>query len=69
MLTKIFIVIVMCLILFGLLRGLFFLVREEATQRRTLHALTFRVIASLFLVIFLIAAYYFHWIVPHGVGG
>ena len=69
MLSKIFIIIVMVLVFLALLRGLFFLVSVQGTQRRTLHALTFRVMFSLMILIFLAVAYHFHWLVPHGVGG
>ena len=69
MLSKIFIVIVMGLVLLALMRGLFFLVSDQGTQRRTLHALTFRVMFSLIILIFLAVAYHFHWLVPHDIGG
>ena len=68
MLSKIFIVIVMGLVLAALIRGLFFLVSDQGSRTRTLHALMFRVICSLIILIFLAIAYYFHWLVPHGVG-
>lgn len=67
MLTKILIIFVMLIIIAALGSGLFFLVRDAGTSKRTVKALTWRIALSLSLFIFLFFAFKLHWINPHGV--
>lgn len=67
MLMKLLIVLVMLVILGVLLSSLIFLVKDEGKTERTVKALTWRIILSICLFIFLFVAFYFHWIEPHGV--
>jgi hypothetical protein len=68
MLIKILIVIVMLIILGALVSGLIFLIKDEGKTNRTIKALTWRILLSVSLFIFLLVAFYFHWLSPHGVG-
>lgn len=56
------------LILASLFSGLFFLIRDQGTTKRTVKALTWRVGLSLALFLLLLLGYYFGLIKPHGVG-
>ena len=67
MFTKIFIIIVMLIILGALGSGLVFLVRDDGKSKRTVKALTWRIIISLSLFIFLFIAFSLGWINPHSV--
>ena len=49
----------------SLFSGLFFLVKDESRQRRTLQLLKLRIALSLTLIAFVIAAYLLGWIHPH----
>lgn len=66
MFTKIFILAIMFIILVSLFSGLIYLVRDKGQSKRTVKALTWRIGLSLSLFIFLVIAYAFHWINPHG---
>jgi hypothetical protein len=66
MITKLIIVSIMMIILFALGRGLFFLVRDKGKTERSVKALTWRIILSLSLFVFLFIAFKLHWITPHG---
>lgn len=65
----IIIVLFLVAIVVALFSGVFFLVRDPATNdnRRTLKALTWRVALQVGLILFLILAYFQGWIRPHGV--
>lgn len=67
MLSKIIIISVMLIILFALGSGLFYLVRDAGTTKRTIKALTWRIGLSLTLFLFLLFAFYMGWLKPHGV--
>lgn len=67
MLVKIFIIILMLIIFGSLASGLIFLVRDHGKTKRPVKALTFRIVLSLVLFLFLFLAYNLHWISPHGV--
>jgi len=69
MLPKIIVVLFLLAILVALFSGAVFLLKDTSDKRRTLRSLTWRVILQLSLLLFLVAAYYFGWIHPHGVGG
>lgn len=68
MLPKILIVLFLLAIVTALFSGVFFLVKDPATSnnRRTMRALTWRVILQAALVVFLIVAFSRGWIRPHG---
>jgi len=67
MLIKIIIVILLLLILASLGSGLFFLVRDQGRNPRTVKALTLRIALSVGLFILLMIAYATGLITPHGV--
>lgn len=67
-----FVQIVVTLILFTIIyclaSSLFFLLRDGGTKStRVVKALTWRIVISVCLFIFLIVAYFLGWIHPHGV--
>lgn len=68
MFVKILIVGVMLLILAALVSSLIFLMKDEGETNRTVKALTWRVLLSVLLFVFLLVAFYFRWLKPHGVG-
>jgi len=59
------IILLIFFIIFNLSRGLFFLLKPERSQLQVVKALTWRVGLSLGLLIFIMIAYYFGWLVPH----
>jgi hypothetical protein len=65
MFTHVIVIIVMLIILVSLGSGLFFLIRDGGTTRRTVKALTWRVGLSLGLFLFLFLAFCLGWISPH----
>jgi hypothetical protein len=68
MLTKILIVVFLLAILGALFSAVFFLVKDpsDAGHKRTMRALTWRVLLQLALIVFLIVAFMRGWIQPHG---
>jgi hypothetical protein len=66
MITKLFIIFIMIIIAGSLASGLFFLVRDAGNSKRTVKALTIRITISLTLFIFLLVAFKFGLIKPHG---
>lgn len=67
MFTKIIILVVMLVILIALGSGLLFLVKDEGKTKRTVKALTFRIVLSITLFLFLLFAFSIGWLNPHGV--
>ena len=67
MFIKLFIILIMCMIAVALLSGLIFLVRDYGKTKRMVNALTWRIVISCSLFLFLFLAYHFHWLTPHGV--
>jgi hypothetical protein len=67
MLIKIIVAIMLLLILASLGSGLFFLVRDQGRNPRTVKALTVRIALSVALFILLMVAYATGLITPHGV--
>lgn len=67
MITKIFILFVMFIIAASLLSGLFFLVKDPGASKRTVKALTMRILLSLSLFIFLFIAFKLGLISPHSI--
>jgi hypothetical protein len=67
MFTKLFIIFVMLIIIGSLASGLVFLVKDAGSTKRTVKALTIRIAISVGLFIFLLLAFKFGLITPHGV--
>jgi len=63
--TKIFIILVMLTILFSLGSGLFFLVKDDKSSKRTIKALSWRIGLSIGLFLFLFVAFAMGYIQPH----
>lgn len=55
------------LIIISLFSGLFFLIRDDGSQKRTLRALSIRIGLSLALILFLVIGFLSGWIKPHGI--
>ena len=66
MLPKIILVVLLMAIVASLFSGLFFLIKDESRQRRTLTALKIRVGLSIALLLFLALAFSQGWLQPHG---
>ena len=64
MFIKLMIVFVLLLIFAAIGSAMLFLVRGH--DQKTVRALTLRIGLSLCLFIFLLLAYRFHWLTPHG---
>jgi H+/Cl- antiporter ClcA len=69
MLPKLLIILLLLAILGSLFSAVFFLVKDPAdrSHRRTVRALTWRVILQVTLIAFLVIAFLRGWIQPHGV--
>lgn len=67
MIIKLFIIFVMILIAVSLFSGLIFLIRDSGNSKRMIKALTLRIGMSLLLFIFLLLAFKFGLIQPHGI--
>lgn len=61
---KIVVIVLLVAIVASLGTGLYHLSREDHDSRRVLNALKVRVGLSLLLIVFLVASYYFGWIIP-----
>ena len=68
-LVKIIIIAFLLAIVAALFSGLFFLLKDPSTSRRTVRALKLRVGLSISFAVFLVFCYFMGWIHPHGVGG
>ncbi len=69
MLIKSILVLLLFAILFVLFRGLYFLVKDPDSSKRTVNSLTWRVGLSVALLLLLIIAIKTGLLVPHGVNG
>lgn len=67
MLIKLIILLFLCIILYTLGSGLYFLVRDKSQTDRVVKALTWRISLSLVLFILLFIAYALGWIHPHSI--
>lgn len=56
MLVKLIIVILLLAVIVSLFSGLFFLVKDDATEKRTVKALTWRIGISIVAILFIIVA-------------
>jgi hypothetical protein len=65
MIIKFFIFFVMLAIVGSLFSGLFFLIQDRGNSKRTVRALTLRIVISLSLFVLLLLAFKLGWIQPH----
>jgi succinate dehydrogenase/fumarate reductase cytochrome b subunit len=56
-------------ILWNLGAGLYYMLVDKGTTKRTVNALTKRIALSVALILLVALAIYMGWITPHGVGG
>ena len=56
------------LILWNLGAGLYYMLVDKGTTKRTVNSLTKRIALSVALILFVVLAIYMGWIEPHGVG-
>lgn len=66
LLPKIILIVLLLAIVASLFSGLFFLMKDDSRQRRTLTALKVRVALSIVLLVFLALAFSQGWLRPHG---
>ncbi len=57
------------LILWNLGAGLYYMLVDKGQTKRTVNALTRRIVLSVVLILLVILGIYSGWIKPHGVGG
>ena len=69
MTAKAIVFILFILVLISLARGLFFLVKDKSQSKRTVNSLTYRVIFSMALLLFLLLSAWQGWIDPHTLSG
>ena len=62
------IVAFLVVILWNLGAGLYYMLVDKGTTKRTVNALTKRIALSVALILFVILAIYMGWITPHGIG-
>lgn len=65
MLVKIIVVLFLCIIIYSLGSGLYFLIRDKSQSDRVAKALTWRIGLSFVLFILLFIAFFFGLITPH----
>jgi succinate dehydrogenase/fumarate reductase cytochrome b subunit len=62
------IVAFLVVILWNLGAGLYYMLVDKGTTKRTVNALTKRIALSVALILFVILAIYMGWITPHDIG-
>ena len=67
-LKTLLIVGVLILILWNLGAGLYYMLVDKGTTKRTINSLTRRIALSVALILFVALAIYMGWITPHGIG-
>ncbi|WP_159017601.1 twin transmembrane helix small protein [Cognatiluteimonas profundi] len=67
-LKTLLIIAFLILILWNLGAGLYYMLVDKGTTKRTVNALTRRIALSVALILFVALAIYMGWITPHGVG-
>lgn len=67
-LKTLLIVGVLILILWNLGAGLYYMLVDKGTTKRTVNSLTRRIALSVGLILFVAIAIYMGWITPHGIG-
>jgi hypothetical protein len=65
MFTKIVIIFILIAVIFALGSSLYFLVRDGEGKNRTVKALTWRILLTIALIIFIGVSYHFDWIHPN----
>ena len=68
-LETLLIIAFLVVILWTLGAGLYYMMVDKGTTKRTVNALTRRIALSVALILFVALAIYMGWITPHGVGG
>lgn len=58
----------LAVILWNLGAGLYYMLVDKGTTKRTVNALTRRIAISIALILLVILAMYMGWITPHGIG-
>nr|WP_284698620.1 twin transmembrane helix small protein [Thermomonas mangrovi] len=59
---------VLILILWNLGAGLYYMLVDKGTTKRTVNSLTRRIALSVALILFVALAIHMGWITPHGIG-
>ncbi len=67
-LETLLIIAFLVVIVWNLGAGLFYMLTDKGTTKRTVNALTRRVALSVALILMIALAIYMGWITPHGVG-
>ncbi|WP_271680314.1 twin transmembrane helix small protein [Thermomonas mangrovi] len=67
-LKTLLIVGVLILILWNLGAGLYYMLVDKGTTKRTVNSLTRRIALSVALILFVALAIHMGWITPHGIG-
>ena len=67
-LKTLLIVAILILILWNLGAGLYYMLVDKGTTKRTVNALTKRIALSVALILIVALSIYMGWITPHGVG-
>ena len=67
-LETLLIVAFLAVILWNLGAGLYYMLVDKGTTKRTVNALTRRIALSVALILLVALAIYMGWITPHGVG-
>ena len=67
-LKTLLIVAFLIVILWNLGAGLYYMLVDKGTTKRTVNALTRRIAVSVALILLVALAIYMGWITPHGVG-
>ena len=67
-LKTLLIVAFLILIVWNLGAGLYYLLVDKGTTKRTVNALTKRIALSVALILLVALAIYMGWITPHGIG-
>jgi succinate dehydrogenase/fumarate reductase cytochrome b subunit len=68
-LKTLLIVAFLVVILWNLGAGLYYMLVDKGTTKRTVNALTKRIALSVALILLVALSIYMGWITPHGVGG
>ncbi|HSR66209.1 MAG TPA: twin transmembrane helix small protein [Xanthomonadaceae bacterium] len=67
-LKTLLIIAFLVVILWNLGAGLYYMLVDKGTTKRTVNALTRRIALSVALILFVALAIYMGWITPHGIG-
>ena len=67
-LKTLLIIAFLILIVWNLGAGLYYMLVDKGTTKRTVNALTRRIALSVALILFVALAIYMGWITPHGMG-